>query len=156
MLANGMRFVRADISARRAEAEEPALVALVDVTDPDAVAALVAAAWSDGNPSRGSSTILESRGRPARWPTTRPGAWRRVVDVNLSGAFHYIRLPARHGRRGFRADLQGRVNCRQGSQSVDVDLLGVQKRGCLPWPSRLPRRSPQPACLLAATGFREP
>src|ERR1700733_1616302 len=34
MLANGMRFVRADISARRAEAEEPALVALVDVTDP--------------------------------------------------------------------------------------------------------------------------
>ncbi|MFZ0385642.1 MAG: SDR family NAD(P)-dependent oxidoreductase [Solirubrobacteraceae bacterium] len=92
LLADGMRVVVADINAEpAAAADERSLSARLDVTDPDSVANLVADVrerWGPVTVLVNNAGIAGPTAAVADYPT---GEWKRVLDVNLSGAFHCMR-----------------------------------------------------------------
>jgi NAD(P)-dependent dehydrogenase (short-subunit alcohol dehydrogenase family) len=97
LIADGMRVVSADIRADAGGlSPAPTVVAAVDVTDADSVAALVADVKNQWGPVE---VLINNAGvagptSPLTDYSTRD--WRRVLDVNLTGSFHCMRacLPA--------------------------------------------------------------
>lgn len=90
----------ASLAAELDAASSPPLLMAIDVTDPAAVERLVDAVverWGRVDGLINNAAVLGER-RPLR--DIEPDAWRRVIDVNLTGAFNMCRAGIRAMRGG--------------------------------------------------------
>lgn len=131
LVAEGATVVAADLDVSGGELDGPCLAAVLNVTDPDAWAAVIGRVHERFGRIDGLLMCHGAQGPEAPVDQVTEGGWRRTLDVNLTGCFFGLRavVPAMRAAGSGRIAVLSSIAGREGNENMSA--YSVSKAGVI-------------------------